>query len=726
MVLKRAGDERARLWGAGPAEGAREVRDRLRGLRRHAVESLNENADRSADAGGSVWRRQAAALLTGEPGSTLNATSGALSFVPLRFVTGYGADGFISGRFQCTDRVAELKTDSDQLIVQFSRGRDRQRVVLSGSDEGETWELAGHDRRWMIGLGQLADSTESNWRLVVVEASGVEYPVLAPLTDPTVRRTRTPNVVVGIAAEPLANLEWKLTRQTAEVYLPVTAGPAPTTLSVSLPDRSSGDAVQLRLHHPVASLQIPVSTDEDGVARVRLDQLQRYGTRVPLRTGSWLLEALQDGRWLGVGTRSIDTSSVLDEAAGIRADVRLGPTGVNIRSVELPRTDGPWGRTQAKRARQIPARHAGRPLRPAMVFECFWGRQASGNPLALVQPLADRLPDFTRYWVVNPGYTYAPPGMEPLVRWTEEWYDVMASSALVVTNAALAPYFRRRDDQVVLQTWHGTPLKRLGLDMLSFEHMGPGYQSDLVKQTAQWSHLVSPNTFCSEVFPQAFGYSGPLLEFGSPRNDVLVNDEGANSLAQIRSGLGIDADAPVVLVAPTFRDGIRKNGAIHTDVGVDLDELARKIGDDAVVLFRAHNYVASMDTRSTGAQVLNVSDYPDIARLYRIADLLVTDYSSVMFDYSVTGRPMVFHCPDLEDYRDRLRGFYFDFEGTAPGPITTDADGLADAVVDGLRNGVSLSYTALYDDFVKRYAGWEQGSAAQRIADVIAAEVAPG
>ena len=158
----------------------------------------------------------------------------------------------------------------------------------------------------------------------------------------------------------------------------------------------------------------------------------------------------------------------------------------------------------------------------SVVYECFWGQQVSGNPRALIKPIRTRLPGIVEYWVIDPGSTYAPEGMSPLVRWSAEWYSVLASAGLVVSNAALPSHFQRRSGQTVLQTWHGTPLKRLGLDMLTFEHMGASYTENLRTRSAQWSLLLAPNEHCSEVYPGAFDYDGQLLEVGSPRNDVLA------------------------------------------------------------------------------------------------------------------------------------------------------------------------------------------------------------
>jgi len=110
---------------------------------------------------------------------------------------------------------------------------------------------------------------------------------------------------------------------------------------------------------------------------------------------------------------------------------------------------------------------------------------------------------------------------------------------------------------------------------------------------------------------------------------------------------------------------------------------------------------------------VDVSDYPDIADLYLAADVLVTDYSSAMFDFACTGRPMVFFTPDLERYRDEVRGFYFDFEAEAPGPILRATD----EVVEVLKHGDFTAYKARYEEFAAKFCPWDDGRASARVVD---------
>jgi len=365
----------------------------------------------------------------------------------------------------------------------------------------------------------------------------------------------------------------------------------------------------------------------------------------------------------------------------------------------------------------------GRALERSVVFECFYGRQVSCHPRALLEPLRQRLDGWTPYWVVSPGYTYAPPGTIPLVRWSSEWYERCATTSLLVSNSGLAPQFRKQPDQVVLQTWHGTPLKRIGLDMLTFDHFRSSYRRERVIEAQQWSYLVSPSAFCSEIFPRAFAYDGPLLEVGSPRNDCLVKPPPAAEIAGIRRRLGITDGSRVVLYAPTWRDNDKRSGSWVGNVPFDLSAAARAVGPDVVILFRAHSNISRLSLLSDEPNVVNVSDYPDIQDLYLASDALITDYSSVMFDFACLGRPMGFHCPDLEEYRDELRGWYFDLEQAAPGPITRELTAFPELVDAVLNDGKQIVASAAYRAFGDRFCASERGDAAERVADTVVADL---
>ncbi len=486
---------------------------------------------------------------------------------------------------------------------------------------------------------------------------------------------------------------------------------------------AAGDGSRLSLHHRSAALVVELTEAEPALWRLRLGSIERYGTTMPLRPGDWYLESGGD-RSLPLVTGTERSWTWEDRPAGVSYRIRADAAGVLVRSVVAPRLDQTFGTLHRGRSLIARSRAKRAGSERAILYECLWGRQVSGNPRALIDPLRRLLPDAGQLWTVEPGYAYAPEGTEPVIRWSAAWHEALASAGLVVTNAALPNVFRRRSDQRVLQTWHGTPLKRIGLDMLSFEHMSPTYERDLRTQSRQWTHLLAPNPFCAEVYPSAFGYDGPLLEVGSPRNDLLVGGVDTALVDRVRRSIGVDDGNRVVLLAPTFRDSevSRRSPA---PLEPDLEALGAALGDGVTLLYRAHDYVAGAVSAVNTPTIRNVSDYPDIAELYLIADVLVTDYSSVMFDFALTGRPIVFFCPDLEFYRDELRGWYLDLEACAPGPIVRQESDLADALVAALASsdGDGAGDASRYRQFRDRFGEWERGDAAERVAERLALDV---
>ncbi len=188
----------------------------------------------------------------------------------------------------------------------------------------------------------------------------------------------------------------------------------------------------------------------------------------------------------------------------------------------------------------------------------------------------------------------------------------------------------------------------------------------------------------------------------------LLSPDAPQVREQTRRHLGIAPDRTAVLYAPTFRD------AAQFALEPEVDRIAQALGDSHVVLLRTHKIDAG--AHRTG-RFVDVSTYPDNRDLFLAADVLVTDYSSVMFDFAVTRKPMVFFTYDLDHYRDRARGFYFDFEAEAPGPLVSTAEEVV-AAVAGVDAG-GAGHREAYDRFVQRFCHLEDGHAAARVVDLM-------
>jgi CDP-glycerol glycerophosphotransferase len=337
----------------------------------------------------------------------------------------------------------------------------------------------------------------------------------------------------------------------------------------------------------------------------------------------------------------------------------------------------------------------------AVFFESFFGQNASCNPLAIDRALASARPEIPRYWGVADASVEVPPGAIAVIEGSADWWRIRASARLIVINDWLRNRYRKRRGQTVLQTWHGTMLKKLAL---SRSGLRPRAALATLRERSRWSILLSQNRFATGVFRRAYAFLGPVWEEGYPRDDVLVNGDAT----VIRAKLGIPADAKVLLYAPTWRDD-RPDHVDHLDVSA----FTKTLGDDYVMLIRGHSRTLQPGADLHAGGVLDVTSYPDVSELFLVADALITDYSSVMFDFSVTGKPIFFFTPDLDRYRQELRGFYFDLVPVAPGPIVRTPAELAALIAQ--TDAVRAEYAGKYAAWRERYNPMDDGAAAERV-----------
>jgi CDP-glycerol glycerophosphotransferase len=356
------------------------------------------------------------------------------------------------------------------------------------------------------------------------------------------------------------------------------------------------------------------------------------------------------------------------------------------------------------------------PLREAVFYNSFGGKQFSDSPRAVHEELVRRGVEVEHLWSVADGQVRVPEGVTPLEWHSKEWYEALARSRYVVTNVGLGDWYTKREGQTVVQTWHGTPLKKIGADLLGTPKANPAYIASLPHRFRQFDVTVSPNAFSTPIMKRAFCAEGEVLESGYPRNDLFHSPERVAIAARVREKLGIPEGKKVVLYAPTWRDDQRHGGQrFKLDLQVDLAAAERELGSGHVFLFRKHPKILDAVPGAGEGFVYDVSGYPDIAELYLLADILITDYSSVLFDFAHSGRPMLFFTYDLEHYRDTLRGFYFDFTERAPGPLIKTSEELITSIRD--IDAVAAAHKDRYADFVRDFCEPSDGLATTRVVD---------
>ncbi len=355
-----------------------------------------------------------------------------------------------------------------------------------------------------------------------------------------------------------------------------------------------------------------------------------------------------------------------------------------------------------------------------VMFECFFGRFYSDSPKYLYQQLQRAYPGkYECVWVYDGKKLDIPFPCKQVKRFSFAYHRYLARSKYFIVNNRLPYWTVHRDGMVFLETWHGTPLKRLAFDQEEVLSASPNYKYLTYKGSRDWDYLVSPNEFSTHTFRRCFMFDNKMLNTGYPRNDILHMENKEALAAKIRQKLGIPENKKTILYAPTWRDDEYYGHAQYKfSLKLDLDQMQKELSDEYVLLLRTHYYIAdAIDTSAYSGFVYNVCRYDDIAELYLISDILITDYSSVFFDYAGLKRPMLFYTYDLEKYRDDLRGFYISIEDEVPGPLLfTTAE-----VIGAIQNieQVQKQYAERYAEFYQRFCAWEDGKASQKIIDYI-------
>ena len=321
-----------------------------------------------------------------------------------------------------------------------------------------------------------------------------------------------------------------------------------------------------------------------------------------------------------------------------------------------------------------------------VIFESYMGRQYSCSPKALYEEMLkdEKYKDYIKVWafknpeqhkdLLNNENTY-------IVKYkSNDYYKAYSQAKYWVSNSRIPNEIKKDEKQEYIQCWHGTPLKKLGFDIKNYtgtktstKDLYRNYRIDAERYT----YLISPSRFFTEKITSAFDLKGIdkeniFIEKGYPRNDYLYTFDH-NDCIEIKSRLNIPKDKKVILYAPTWRENQHKPGVGYTyDLGLDFDLLKKQLEKDYVILFRAHYFISNLfDLDKYKGFIIDVSKYDDINHLYIVSDMLITDYSSVFFDYANLNRPILFYMYDFEEYKNKMRDFYLSID-ELPGPIVKD------------------------------------------------------
>ena len=369
-----------------------------------------------------------------------------------------------------------------------------------------------------------------------------------------------------------------------------------------------------------------------------------------------------------------------------------------------------------------------------ILFEAFGGRNYTCSPKAIYEKMLTmkEFKDYTFVWsFIDPSKHEVKKDkrLKIIKSKSKEYYKYISISKYWIVNSIIEEGITKKKDQVYVQCWHGTPLKRLRYDIVvngaslnSVEEIRKRNDIDAKK----FDYFISPSKYCTEKFTSAFnlkalGKENIIIEEGYPRNDFLFN-KTKKDIDAIKKKLGLPLDKKVIFYLPTFRDNQHTSGVGYTyKLGIDFDSLKKKFSKEYVILFSPHYFIEnSIDLTKYKGFIYNVARYDEINELYLVSDIIMTDYSSVFFDYANLKRPMLFYMYDIDDYKGNLRDFYISLD-ELPGPIAKTQDELE----NNLKN-IDKEFKKnkeKYDKFNEKYNYLDDGNASERVIKVIFKEM---
>ncbi len=351
-----------------------------------------------------------------------------------------------------------------------------------------------------------------------------------------------------------------------------------------------------------------------------------------------------------------------------------------------------------------------------VLCESFFGKYYSDNPKYIYEYISSNYPDkFKFIWVVDKKRTKIPFKHIKVKRFSIRYIYYLARCKYYVFNSRQPEWVVKREGNIFLQTWHGTPLKRLAFDQEEVTSASAMYKKQIYNQSRAWDYMIAPNKFSGEIFRRCFLFDKVMLDTGYPRNDILHSKDREERAGLIKRELRLPTDKKIILYAPTWRDDeFYAKGKYKFSLQLDLKLLKENLSKDYIILVRTHYYVAdNLDLDGLENFAFNVSKYDDIAELYLISDVLITDYSSVFFDYGNLLRPIIFYMYDLDKYRDVLRGFYIDIEEELPGPMLLTSEEVLEAIHN--IEQTAQEYKEKYEKLYEKYCSWETGNSSEKV-----------
>ncbi|MDO5818785.1 MAG: CDP-glycerol glycerophosphotransferase family protein [Methanobrevibacter sp.] len=362
-----------------------------------------------------------------------------------------------------------------------------------------------------------------------------------------------------------------------------------------------------------------------------------------------------------------------------------------------------------------------------ILFESGNGRNYSGNPRYIYEEILNQglNDEFKCVWSLIDTDIKIPGNPVKVRRSYFKFLYYTLRSGAWIFDARHLYYLRKNKKAKYVQTWHGTPLKKLALDMEYMDMNGSQdierYHQEFRDNSLLWQYLISQNPFSSEIFRSAFDFKGEMLEIGYPRNDILINRNNAEDIDEIKGRFNIPKDKKIILYAPTWRDNqYHDNNEYKFATEMDFDKMHKELGDEYTLIVKFHYLVKeNIDWSRYDNFVIECDAEWDIQELYLISDMMITDYSSVMFDYSILKRPMIFFAYDLDNYKNNLRGFYFDMFEEVPGPICQTNEEMIEFIKNYTEEDYQTQFGEKYKKWSEKFNPFDDGNASKKVIELI-------
>ena len=362
-----------------------------------------------------------------------------------------------------------------------------------------------------------------------------------------------------------------------------------------------------------------------------------------------------------------------------------------------------------------------------ILFESGNGRNYSGNPRYIYEEILNQglNDEFKCVWSLIDTDIKIPGNPVKVRRSYFKFLYYTLRSGAWIFDARHLYYLRKNKKAKYVQTWHGTPLKKLALDMEYMDMNGSQdierYHQEFRDNSLLWQYLISQNPFSSEIFRSAFDFKGKMLEIGYPRNDILINRNNAEDIDEIKGRFNIPKDKKIILYAPTWRDNqYHDNNEYKFATEMDFDKMHKELGDEYTLIVKFHYLVKeNIDWSRYDNFVIECDAEWDIQELYLISDMMITDYSSVMFDYSILKRPMIFFAYDLDNYKNNLRGFYFDMFEEVPGPICQTNEEMIEFIKNYTEEDYQTQFGERYKKWSEKFNPFDDGNASKKVIELI-------